>query len=292
MNKNITREITPLTQNDCFTIFSRVKKEFNFPLHYHEEYELNLIINAKGARRIVGDHIDQIDDLELVLIGPNLSHAWFNHNCKSEEIKEITIQWHKDLFDEKFLRRNQLSFIRKMFELAAKGILFSKEDVQTIYPRIITLHQKTGFDSVMALINILHDLSISRNLRTLSEASFNSEMQFNFNSRRIEKAFEYMNKNYDKQITLKDMAKLVNMTEVSFSRFIKKRTGISFIDSLNEIRLGHASRILIDTTNSIAEVSYCCGFNNISNFNRLFKKKKSCTPKEFRENFAGTRTFI
>ncbi len=292
MNKNIVREITPLTQNDCFTIFSRVKKEFNFPLHYHDEYELNLIINAKGARRIVGDHIDQIDDLELVLVGPNLSHAWFTHNCKSGQIKEITIQWHKDLFDEKFLRRNQLSFIRKMFELSSKGILFSKEAIQTIYPRIVTLNQKSGFDSVMALINILHDLSISRNLRTLSEASFNSEMQFNFNSRRIEKAFEYMNKNYDKLITLKDMAKLVNMTEVSFSRFIKKRTGISFIDSLNEIRLGHASRILIDTTNSIAEVSYSCGFNNISNFNRLFKKKKGSTPKEFRENFAGTRTFI
>ena len=292
MNKNIVREITPLTQNDCFTIFSRVKKEFNFPLHYHDEYELNLIINAKGARRIVGDHIDQIDDLELVLIGPNLSHAWFTHNCKSGEIKEITIQWHKDLFDEKFLRRNQLSFIRKMFEFSSKGILFSKEAIQTIYPRIVTLNQKTGFDSVMALINILHDLSTSRNLRTLSEASFNSEMQLNFNSRRIEKAFEYMNKNYDKLITLKDMAKLVNMTEVSFSRFIKKRTGISFIDSLNEIRLGHASRILIDTTNSIAEVSYSCGFNNISNFNRLFKKKKGSTPKEFRENFAGTRTFI
>ena len=82
------------------------------------------------------------------------------------------------------------------------------------------------------------------------------------------------------------------MTEVSFSRFIKNRTGISFIDGLNEIRLGHASRILIDTINSIAEVSYSCGFNNISNFNRLFKKKKGCTPKEFRGNFSGTRTFI
>jgi AraC-like DNA-binding protein len=292
MNKNIVKEITPLTQNDCFTIFSRVKKEFNFPLHYHEEYELNLIINAKGARRIVGDHIDQIDDLELVLIGPSLSHAWFTHNCKSGDIKEVTIQWHKDLFDEKFLRRNQLSFIRKMFELSNKGILFSKETIQAIYPRIETLNQKSGFDSVMALINILHDLSISRNIRTLSEASFNSDVQFSYNSRRIEKAFEYMNKNYDKPINLKDMSKLVNMTEVSFSRFIKKRTGISFIDSLNEIRLGHASRILIDTTNSIAEVSYTCGFNNISNFNRLFKKKKGCTPKEFRENFSGTRTFI
>jgi transcriptional regulator GlxA family with amidase domain len=144
----------------------------------------------------------------------------------------------------------------------------------------------------MALINILHDLSTSRNIRTLSKTGFNSDSQLNFNSRRIEKAFEYMNKNYDKPIALNDIAKLVSMTEVSFSRFIKKRTGITFIDSLNEIRLGHASRILIDTTNSIAEVSYSCGFNNISNFNRLFKKKKGCTPKEFRENFSGTRTFI
>lgn len=292
MNKNIVREITPLTQNDCFTIFSRTKKEFNFPLHYHEEFELNLIINAKGAKRIVGDHIGQIEELELVLIGPNLSHAWFTHLCKTGDIKEVTIQWHKDLLDEKLLRRNQLSFIRKMFDLSLKGILFSKETVQNIYPRIVSLDKESGFDSVMALINILHDLSSSRNMKTLSEAGFNSDSQLNFNSRRIEKAFEYMNKNYDKAITLGDIAKLVNMTEVSFSRFIKKRIGITFIDSLNEIRLGHASRILIDTTNSIAEVSYSCGFNNISNFNRLFKKKKGCTPKEFRENFSGTRTFI
>lgn len=292
MNKNIVREITPLTQNDCFTIFSRVKKEFNFPLHYHDEFELNLIINAKGAKRIVGDHIDQIEDLELVLIGPNLSHAWFTHQCKSGEIREVTIQWHKDLLDEKLLRRNQLSFIRKMLDLSAKGICFSKETIQHIYPRIVSLEKESGFDSVMALINILHDLSISRNMRTLSETGFNSDYQLNFNSRRIEKAFEYMNKNYDKVITLGDVARLVNMTEVSFSRFIKKRIGITFIDSLNEIRLGHASRILIDTTNSIAEISYSCGFNNISNFNRLFKKKKGCTPKEFRENFSGTRTFI
>ena len=102
-----------------------------------------------------------------------------------------------------------------------------------------------------------------------------------------------MNNSYDKSISLGEVAKLVSMTEVSFSRFIKKRTGNTFIDSLNEIRLGHASRMLIDTTHSIAEVSYNCGFNNISNFNRIFKKKKNCTPKEFRENFtSGTRVFI
>jgi transcriptional regulator GlxA family with amidase domain len=129
-------------------------------------------------------------------------------------------------------------------------------------------------------------------MRTLSDASFNND-QFKFNSRRIEKAFHFMNSNYDRSISLHEVARLVNMTEVSFSRFIKKRTGNTFINSLNEIRLGHASRMLIDTTHSVAEISFKCGFNNISNFNRIFKKKKSCTPKEFRENFAlGTRVFI
>jgi AraC-like DNA-binding protein len=292
MNTNIMREITPLTQNDCFTIFSRVKKEFNFPLHYHEEFELNLILNAKGAKRIVGDNIEIIDDAELVLVGPNLGHAWFTNKCKSEEIKEITIQWHKDLFDDKMLRRNQLSFIRSMLERSAKGISFSKETIKALTPRIVSLNQKNGFDSVLELMSILHDLSASRNMRTLSDITFNND-QLNYNSRRIEKAFEHMNNNYDKQITLGEVAKLVSMTEVSFSRFIKKRTGNTFIDSLSEIRLGHASRMLIDTTHSVAEISYNCGFNNISNFNRIFKKKKNCTPKEFRENFAiGTRVFI
>jgi AraC-like DNA-binding protein len=83
------------------------------------------------------------------------------------------------------------------------------------------------------------------------------------------------------------------MTEVSFSRFFKNRSGKTFIDSLNDIRMGHASRMLIDTTQSISEIAYNCGFNNISNFNRIFKKKKNCTPKEFRESYSmGSRIFI
>ncbi len=102
-----------------------------------------------------------------------------------------------------------------------------------------------------------------------------------------------MNQSFHKPITLTEVSKLANMTDVSFSRFFKARTGITFMDSLLEMRLGHASRLLIDTTQSVAEVAYNCGFNNISNFNRLFKKKKGCTPKEFRENYSyGGRVFI
>jgi len=292
MKSTILREITPLTQSDCFTLFSRVKTAFDFPLHYHEEFELNFIQNAKGARRMVGDHMEDIDELELVLVGPNLQHAWFTHKCHSKEIKEITIQFHKDLFDEKFLRRNQLSFLRALFEKSLRGILFSPETTQQLAPRIIELNQKHGFDSVLELISILHDLSTSRNIRVLSDSSFNNTEQFTYNSRRIEKTFEYMNQNFDRPIALGEVARLANMSEVSFSRFFRQRTGNTFIDSLTEIRLGHASRMLIDTTQSIAEVAYNCGFNNISNFNRIFKKKKNCTPKEFRESYSGTRIFI
>lgn len=291
MKQDIMREITPLTQSDCFTLFSRVKKKFDFPLHYHEEYELNLILNAAGAKRIVGDSIEIIEDAELVLVGPNLYHAWFTHKCQSEQITELTIQFHKDLFEDRLLRRNQLSFIKTMFDKAQRGILFSPETVERLRPRLFKLEQKNGFDSVLELLSILHDLSTSRNMRTLSDSSSDNE-QFNFNSRRIEKVFEYMNANYSRAITLTEVAKVANMPEASFSRFIKKRIGSTFIDSLNEIRLGHATRMLIDTTHNVAEVAYKCGFNNISNFNRTFKKRKGCTPKEFRGNFSGSRIFI
>jgi Transcriptional regulator containing an amidase domain and an AraC-type DNA-binding HTH domain len=286
------REITPLTSSDCFTIFTRVKSEFDFPLHCHEEFELNFIMNAKGAKRVVGDHIGEIDDLELVLVGSNLPHFWQTHKCKSRKIREITIQFHKDLFDEKFLRRNQMSFIRNMLEKSAKGILFSRQTIMQIRPRLTILSQKQGFDSVLELLSILHDLSISRNMHTLSDVTFNNA-ELSYNSRRIEKAIEYMHQGFQKQITLSEVARLTNMTDASFSRFFKARTGITFMDSLLEMRLGHASRLLIDTTQSVAEVAYNCGFNNISNFNRLFKKKKGCTPREFRESYSyGSRVFI
>src|SRR6195952_1101646 len=288
------REITPLTPSDCFTIFSRVKQKFDFPLHYHEEYELNLILNARGAKRVVGGHIEVINDLELALIGPNLYHAWFTNVCQSEAITEVTIQFHKDLFDEKFLKRNQLSFVKNMLERSQQGILFPAETVQTLKGRLLTLNKKRGFDSVLELLSILHDLSISRNMRLLSDPSFSNTESFSYNSRRVKMIMEYLNKNFDKSVSLTEAAKLAAMSQVAFSRFFRLRTGKTFVDTLNEVRLGHASRMLIETTQSVNEVAFRCGFNNMSNFNRIFKKKKDCTPKEFRleYNSSGIRRFV
>ena len=160
--------------------------------------------------------------------------------------------------------------------------------------RLLMLNDKHGFDSVLELMSILHDLSISRNMKLLSDASFNNTENHFYSSRRIEKTMQHINQNFDKVITLAEVSKLANMSEAAFSRFFRTKTGSTFIDSLNEIRLGHASRLLIDTTQSVAEIAYNSGFNNISNFNRIFKKKKGTTPKEFRESYlsTGTRIFI
>src|SRR5690606_7912664 len=292
MNNNAVKEVTPLRETECFTVFYREKEKFDFPYHYHEEYELNMMLHASGAQRIVAAKVDEIDDLELVLTGPTLPHGWFNHRCTSKNIVEVTIQWHKDLFSEQFLNKNQLNFIKRMLQRAQYGIRFSRETVEQMASEILNLHKTVGFDSVIKLMLILRDLSVSKDTALLVEGDMLLDKTMSFRSRRLDAAFEFMNKNFSSAITLKDVADGVSMSEVSFSRFIKKRTGKTFIDNLNEIRLGHATRMLIETSNTVAEICYLCGFNNISNFNRTFKRKKNCTPSDYRVNFSGSRIFI
>jgi len=162
MLNEIMREITPLTQSDCFTIFSRIKKEFDFPLHKREEMELNLILNDKGAKGIVGDHIGKIEDMELTLIGSSPPHGWFTHHCKNEQICEVIIQFPKDLFSKSFLQKNQAINIKRMFEQAQRGILFGKDTIQQVAPSILAFDKKCSFDSILNLFSLLNDISLAK----------------------------------------------------------------------------------------------------------------------------------
>ncbi len=290
---NIFREITPLSSEDCFVIINRIKSEFAYPVHVHPEYELNFIENARGAQRIVGDSMEEIDDLELCLIGnESLEHAWMNHRCSSNEIHEITIQFHKDLFFESLLNKRQFHSVAIMLENAKKGVVFSRPVIERVKGRLNSLsNNQNGFHSVMKLLYILYELSVDEGSRILCTSTFANQDESS-DSRRIQKVINYLHMNYHKEIRLMDVANYVNMSEVSFSRFMKKRTGKNYIEYLNDLRLGIASRCLIDTTKTIAEISYECGFNNLSNFNRIFKKRKGSTPKEFRENYAKMRVLI
>lgn len=284
---NIQREITPLSQGDCLLVFDRVKNQFDFPVHFHPEYELNFIFNAVDAERIVGDHKSNIQEYELVLVGPNIYHGWNNGKCKSEQIHEITIQFHRDLIHESLLERNMMKPVKELLANASRGILFSENTIQKIAPRLQELSQKNGMEAFIELISILHVLSVSENQKLLQQIAINTT---DFaNSDRIKKVCEYIEYNYQGKIKVEEVAKLLNITETTLSRLIKHRTGRSFVEFLNDYRIGFASRWLTETNQTISEIAFRCGFYNISNFNRIFRKSKGCTPGEYRGNFSGIK---
>ena len=295
INTELFKEVSPLSSKDCFILIERQKTNFNFPIHIHPECELNFIENAKGAQRIVGDSIEEIDEEELVLVtNPHLEHAWKDYRNVSKNIHEITIQFHPDLLTDTFLNKNQMISIRQLFRHAERGVAFSRESIAKVRPLLKTLTcENDSFYSLIKLLIILHELSIDKGMRELSTGQFAANVMHQHSSdESLGRVMDYLSRHYSEVIRLSEVAEMVNMSESSFCRFFKQHTSKSFIDFLTDIRLGAASRALIDSSLSIAEIGYDWGFNNLSNFNRIFKKKKGVTPSEFRDNYRKNKTII
>ncbi|MDH3321771.1 MAG: AraC family transcriptional regulator, partial [Flavobacteriaceae bacterium] len=264
MFEDAHREITRLISEDSFLVEERIKDDFDFPIHFHPEYELNFIYKGKGVRRIVGDSTEDIDDLELVLVGPNLVHGWELHHCTCKEIYEITIHIHSDLLNEKTLSRRIFKPIKDMFNRSKHGILFSKKTTLALMPRLMALSKMSGIPYYLEFISILDVLANSDGQKMLSNSCV-EKIDFE-NSDKIKKVYDYIQENFSRTITLDEISRLVNMSPVSFNRFIKRRTGTTFITYVNHTRIGFATRWLLETELSIGEISYRCGFNNIANF--------------------------
>lgn len=289
---HIIREITPLSDKDCFYIADRRKTEFTYPIHCHKEFELNFVEHGKGLKRIVGDSVESTSDYDLVLItSSDLEHCWEQGDCHSPDIREVTIQFSSHFFDS-LINTNQFDRVKEMLNRAKNGLCFPISAIMKIYSQIDTLSEKKGFYAVLSFLSLLYELSFFVDqARTLSSSSF-AKIEVQSNSRRIQKVQHYISEHYQEEVRLNQLAEMVGMTGVAFSRFFKLRTGKSLSDYIIDIRLGYAVRLLVDSTMSIAEICYECGFNNLSNFNRIFRKKKSCSPKEFRENYRKKRVLI
>jgi AraC-like DNA-binding protein len=289
----VIREITPLMGKDSLYIADRRKKEFTYPIHNHEAFELNFVEHASGVRRIVGDSNEIVGEYDLVLItSPDLEHVWEQNTCTSENIREVTIQFHLDMSENGFISRNPFHSIQKMMAEARKGLCFPIDAIMHVYNQIDTLSTiKDGFYAFLQFMTILYELSKCEGARTLATSSF-AKVDVESDSRRVLKVKNYINKNYTDEIRLSVLADVAGMSPSAFSRFFKLRTGRNLSDYIIDIRLGYASRMLVDTSKSIAEISYSCGFNNLSNFNRIFKKKKNCSPSAFRENYHKTRIIV
>ena len=281
---------------DALYIADRHKSEFSYPVHNHDVFELNFVENAAGVKRIVGDSNEVIGDYDLVLItNPSLEHAWEQHECKSNDIREITIQFNFGAGiteADYFFGKTPFESIRHMMKEAQKGMAFPMSSIMKVYERLSGLSQITDrFTALMEFLNILHTLSLCTGARTLATTSY-AKVNIEDDSRRILRVKKYISDNYMYELRLKSLADLANMSESAFCRFFKLHTGRRLSDYIIDIRLGYATLLLIDTTETIAEISFKCGYNNMSNFNRSFKRKKGCSPTEFRNSHHKIKVIV
>lgn len=286
-------EITPLSDTDCFYIVDRLKNKFDFPIHQHKEFELNLITNCKGGKRIVGDSVEDTGDTDLTIIGSGLEHVWSQSEIEeTREMREITIQWDNSPYEVAVTTKTPFLSIKKMLDKAKYGITFGSETIKRVMPLFDELlGEIPGFVRFLKFWHILWELSVSNDYRELSTSSF-ANIPDTDTSRRITKIKAHIAAHYTRPIKLEALADIAGMTPTAFSRFFKSQTNKTLQDYIIDIRLGHAIRALVDTSMSTSEVCYTCGFNNISNFNRLFKKKKGCTPMEFRKRYNKNKIII
>lgn len=289
----VSREITALNEKtDSILIFDRQKRDFKYPLHFHPEYELNYLYNAEGAERLVGDSVEHIGPQELCLVGPNLYHAWKAGDSAPEtEKREVTLQFLANLFPEDLVCKDVYKDIAHMLKRSESGLLFSPETAKEAEPMLTAVSRARGFDAYMELLKLLQFLATSPDQRVLASNTFQA-VNTATTDNRIEKVHDYIVAHYKDKITLGDAANILNMSPVSVTRLIKQRTGKSFIDFLNEIRIGFAARQMVDSDMSISEICFSNGFNNISNFNRTFRKKQGLTPTEFRFKYLGKKKVL
>lgn len=292
-SRRVIHEITPLMGRDVLYIADRHKKEFTYPIHNHEVYELNYVEHASGVRRIVGDSQEVIGEYDLCLItSPDLEHVWEQYQCTSDDIREITIQFDFSLGENTLFGRNPFASITRMMNEARKGLCFPLSAIMKVYGLLDSLSVVTdGFYAVTQFLTILYELSKCEGARTLATTSY-AKVAVEDDSRRILKVKDFISKNYMDDLRLPALADMAGMSPSAFSRFFKMHTSRNLSDYIIDIRLGYASRMLVDTVKSISEICYDCGFNNLSNFNRIFKKKKGCSPSDFRENYHKTRIII
>lgn len=294
METGVLREITPLGEHDFMYVADRHKKEFDYPIHCHEMMELNFVENASGARRVVGDSSEVIGDYDLALItSSDLEHVWEQHLCKSDDIHEVTVQFFIHFEDEHTpFRTNPYKSIHQMMMRAKRGLAFPMRAILTVYPRIVGLSKiKESFFAAQELFTILYELSKFDDSYELASSTF-AKVEASSDSRRVLKVKDYINTHINGELRLEQLAGLVGMTPAAFSRYFKLRTGKNLSEYIVDIRLGQAARRLVDTTDSISEICWSCGFNTLSNFNRLFRKRKGCNPTEFREKYQKTKILI
>lgn len=276
----------PQDFDKSFVVFKEVGQYFPCPWHYHPEYELVLVVKSTG-RRMVGDNIGYFNEGDLVCMGPLLPHVWVNDpvfiNGNANYLAEaIVIHFNDNFLGEKFLEIPEMEAFKNFLILSNQGMSFygeTRKQINTLMKEMVGMN---GIQRLSSLLSIFDILSNTKEYELLASPGY----VHNINSKstdRLEKITEYIMENFDKDIALPEVADLANMAVTTFCNFFKEQYRTTFVEYLNSVRIGHACKLLSERNKNIVEVAYQCGFNNLANFNRQFKKYKKMTPTEFRK---------
>jgi AraC-like DNA-binding protein len=253
--------------------------EFKWEYHYHPEIELVCVLSGSGTRH-VGYHKSNYSNGDLVLIGSNIPHSGFGLNSIDPH-EEIVLQFREEIlqFPEQEVEARS---IKNLLELSKYGILFSAATKKTLLPKLKKMLESEGYKRYLLLLDILFDLSTSKDYDLLNKEIMPYTI-ISKNKTRLENIFTYVEHHYDKDISIDEVAKLANLTLPAFCNFFKKATQITFTEFVNRYRINKACLLMVQDK-SISECCYSCGFNNVTYFNRMFKKYTEKTPSEFIRN--------
>lgn len=262
---------------------------FDYEYHFHPEYELKFVISSKG-KRFVGDSIENFQEGDLVLVGPNIPHYWKNDPVyyTSDELhaSAYLVMFSENCFGEGFFLLPEMSPIKELLYKAKGGLCFPGADKTDIPEKLNFLISCDGPSRIMMMLNILNELSKAETHPLMNE-TFVAELPIlNNNNRsvgRLKKVHEYVIANFQNKIQIEDIAGMANMTNHAFCRYFKRSTKKTFMTFLSELRVCHAKKLLIESGSPISDICYASGFDNLSNFNRKFKAITDMTPKEFRK---------
>jgi len=289
----VYQEITPVTGGDLFVILDSVNNGFEYPIHNHPEFELTLVSGSAGTR-IVGDSTAQYKEDDLVLIGPYLFHKWddeLRKGTKENPCRVITIQFDMHLFDKAFLTKKPFTQMQNLMVNSGRGIRFYGRTRREAYKQMQKLVKLSGVQSAASFLLLLDLLSKSKEFEYLASEGFNVN-PVQVNSKRLHAAYQYIMKHFkESSLKMSDVAGEVNLGDSAFSHFFKKATNRPFSDYLIAMRVEHACKLLIESDEQISRVAFLSGFNNIANFNRIFKDTHQCTPMQFRKIYQEKSKF-
>ena len=247
--------------------------------HFHPEIELVYVNKGQGKRHI-GNHLSYFYNSQLILLGSNLPHYGFTDRL-TKAGSETIIQFKPDFLGELFFEKPEMAVIKQLLERAKKGILFKPEIKKVVGPKIESLMQYEGFNRIIKLLEILHELGLSKHYSLLNVDGFAFETEPK-DSDKLNIIFKYINNHFKNPITLEEIADKVSMTEPAFCRFLKKATGKTFTNLVNEYRIVHATKLLNESQLSITDICYESGFNNFSHFNKQFNKITGKSASSYR----------